>query len=197
MSNRGLNRRHVLQGVALVTGATVVGGLGHASPAAAAGQSTTAFGPNLLIGDVTVVGQERLVVRLPGGDLVTVRLAPGAHLSRGAGQDARQLSRFVPGDEIAAEGVRNGSEFTASWLTSLYRVVEGTVTNRQGDILETTTGVAEVGAYSHPFTTPGFTGVSPGRLRRGVRFRALAWRDPKSGHLLTLNFGANLSGSQL
>lgn len=56
------------------------------------------------------------------------------------------LSAFVQGDEVVAQGTWAGDRFQAMSLAPLFRLVEGRVTGRRGDELETTGGDVDLTA---------------------------------------------------
>jgi hypothetical protein len=121
---RTLTRRDVM-----VAGAALGGTVAAASVAMA-----TVGGSPWTAGTVHSVGSGELVLRpADGSPLLRVRLGAGAVVLKDA---PASIEEFVPGEEVAVLGERGErGDVVATRLESTYRLVEGVVTDREGDRL--------------------------------------------------------------
>jgi hypothetical protein len=99
------------------------------------------------------------------------------------------LSTFVPGDEVTAEGDWNGESFQSSYLTTLYRPVTGTIIRRTGDSLETTGGSIHLAPDTVPWERKHLSVKSLAGLAPNDEIFALAWQHPDSHQLIAAQVG--------
>lgn len=117
------------------------------------------------------------------GGTQTIRVTGATALSPVRTGGAAGLAAFAPGDEIIAEGQWGADGFAARALATLYRPIEGRLTGRQGDRLQTTAGVVLLTPTTRPVADDRLTDKPLAQLAVGDEIAALTWRDPASGDL--------------
>jgi len=99
------------------------------------------------------------------------------------------FSAFVPGDEIVAEGQLASDGFIATTVMSLYRSVRGSITQRQGNRLQTTAGTVRLLSDTRALAADRLTGKALPQLMIGEEITALTWRDPTSSDFVAWMLG--------
>jgi hypothetical protein len=122
---------------------------------------------------------------------VKVTLAQNAEVShegpRGAVRSG--LDSFHTGDEVIVTGRSSGDQFLAAVVEPCYRVVEASVTRRDGDRLRTEDGTVRFDAASKPQDGLGITAKPLGQIKTGDRIWATGWKDPADGDLVARAVG--------
>ena len=99
-----------------------------------------------------------------------------------------QLTDFIPGDEVAAEGAWLGARFLASGVTPMFRLANGDIIERTGDLLETSAGAIRITEHTEAAETMGedgtFYAAAPlAELQPGDRVLVLGRFEPTTGDL--------------
>jgi hypothetical protein len=101
--------------------------------------------------------------------------------------EATDLADFAVGEEVVAEGAWTAADvFEGQSLINLYREVNGEVTGRQGDRLETTSGAIRVTKVTRRQSDQALTTISSTDVALGDQISALGRVDPTSGDLVAL-----------
>lgn len=183
-----LTRRHLLISAGAAVGSFVV------LRVVDVRKVSSAPGEITLIGVVERVDSPRaLNVRTTAGPGV-IRFSDDAIFWRGRSGRVTGLAAFVTGDEVVAEGQWATNVFTAATLMSLYRFIEGRITQRQGDRLQTTGGAVQLMPDTVLLGGHGFMGKPLAQLAAGDDIVADAWRDPTTGNLVALRMGVRMAG---
>ena len=128
MGSRRLTRRALVQGAAAST-------VGVAATLGTAGQASAGTDdPATLAGYfVRATGARSGVVSLVGEGPIDVTLDPEAFVAHGAEGVVRNLTTFVPGEEVAVRGSRAGGGIVALEFQSVYTAVVGTLAGTGAD----------------------------------------------------------------
>lgn len=150
-------------------------------------------GVDLLPGVVTEVdptGAQRQIRLRTADGARDVHLDDSASLWRDYETD---LTAFVPGDEVMAEGAWSDSFFVATRIESMLRVLDGRITNIEDDMLQTTAGAVSTSSRTRPHTGADLTGVPIPELRVGDDISVNGRADPQTGALVALRIGVRVS----
>ncbi len=180
---RTLTRREILG-----RGALAAAGAAAATVATAGAAERSDEGPDgtsLVVGSVVEVDSSSVLVRTGSGE-VWVDVAEGAEISKDGATD---LASFVAGDEVSAAGEWSVDRFLASSFSSLYRPLEGDVTSRDGNRLETTAGEIVLTDQTREHEGPYMHGKRPSDVGPGDHVAATARLDPESGELVAVSIG--------
>lgn len=180
-----LRRREVLS----AAGAAFVGVA--AGPAAAVAGTPGEDG-TWLPGFVESVESGRTVmISTPDRDApVAVDLVPGAQARR---KGAVPLTAFQPGEEVVARGAWAGDRFEATEFETLYRLVDGTVRDRGGDVVQTGKAAVRLSSETEPRTgsAAGYEveGRPTSELKPGDRFVTLGRRNRRTDEVTAILIG--------
>lgn len=144
-----------------------------------------AQGTSFVVGSVVEVDGSAVLVRTGDGD-VWVDVPEGAEISRDGTTD---LASFVAGDEVSAVGEWSVDRFLAASFSSLYRPLEGDVTGRDGNRLETTAGEIVLTEETRQHEGPYMRGKRPEDVGPGDFVAATARLDPETGDLVAVSIG--------
>lgn len=180
---RTLTRREILG-----RGALAAAGAAAATVATAkAGERSDegSDGASVVVGSVVEVDSSSVLVRTGDGE-VWVDVPEGAEVSK---DGATELASFVAGDEVSAVGEWSVDRFLASSFSSLYRPLEGDVTSRDGNRLETTAGQILLTEETREHEGPYMRGKRPEDVGPGDRVAATGRVDPETGELVAVSIG--------
>lgn len=184
MSSRRVSRRRFLE----YTGVAVIGGYTVLQPGLAGASDGPASGDGVA-GIVDHVDSPEIFIESPAaGSITAVRTTAASEIWR---EGLVDLSVFDPGDEILALGDWDDQELVASYVTSLYRSVEGVVQSRTDTQLQTTNGTLELISETQPIEDSDITliatpidDISPGdQIFAGGRLNGA------SGNVVVLRVG--------
>lgn len=193
MGTPKFTRRHLLRGAGAVAVGTVLLRVDEGTPlhphAVGAAGAAPGGGVTVLAGRVERIAPEG-VIQVRGRDgLKTIRPADTATFRRGHAQPATGRATFVPGDEVTAEGQWAADVFVASVLMTMFRPLEGRITGRHGDRLETTTGTLRIAPDSLSLAESALTAKPLAQLAVGDYLVGSAWRDGIEGVLTAARIG--------
>lgn len=120
---------------------------------------------------------------------VSIQPAQDAIFSRGDRGLVPDLSLYVRRDEVIAEGTWATGSFVATLLMTLYRVVEGHIVERQGDLIKTTAGNIRLTSVTTPIHGDQILPKPLDQLNVGDHVWAEGWRDPAIGQFAALRIG--------
>lgn len=138
-----------------------------------------------LVGEVESISGQVLRMSV-AGVAVSVRLAPGAVLRNPMLGDI-DVASLTRGAQVVAEAHLVDGEWLASDLHVVFTHVEGRITSRSSDRLESSAGTLRLGPGSAPWEVGGDR--RPGVIKPideiavGDQIRALTMRNPASGEL--------------
>lgn len=181
---RALSRRELLG-----RGALAAAGAAAATVATAGAAERSDEGPDgisTVVGSVVEVESSSVLVRTGDGGEVWVDVPEGAEISKDGPTD---LGAFVERDEVSATGEWSVDRFLASSFSSLYRPLEGDVTSRNGNRLETTSGEIVLTDETREHQGPYMRGKKPSDVGPGDHVAATARLDPESGELVAVSIG--------
>lgn len=150
-----------------------------AAAAGAAGEVTR------LVGEVHSIDGQVMLLSV-GGAATAIRLAPGAVLRNPMLGDV-DVASLTRGAQVVAEARQVDGEWLATDLHVVFTHVEGRITSRSRDRLESSAGTLTLGPGSAPWEVGGDR--RPGvvkpidQIAVGDQIRALTMRDPATGEL--------------
>jgi len=120
---------------------------------------------------------------------IPVYFTNDAFFSRGKQGVVSGVNDYIPGDKVVAEGAWEGEIFRAHTFMSIYQLVEGTVTARTKDSLETTGGTLFLTPETKPANGNVYEEKPLSEIAIGDEVGALAWQEPGETEFIALRIG--------
>jgi len=118
---------------------------------------------------------------------IPIQVMEEAKFSRCPDGEVSGLADYVPGDKVVVEGKWMGDVFVVKSIESLFYGVEGIITAREGERLETTAGILWLDTEVRAFNSTGEQ-ISPDELQVDDSFFGTYCDDPKSGKQILVGF---------
>lgn len=118
-----------------------------------------------------------------------VEFSPSAEFWRGRFGRVAELDAFIPNDQIVAEGEWIVDAFAARKLLTYCHLIEGSVVQRAGDRIQTTSGTIQLVSDTFPIKGPGFVSKPLAEIGAGDPLWVEAWDDPVTQDLVALRIG--------
>lgn len=142
--------------------------------------------PEVVVGTVSSVDEpDRMAVQTAQGP-VGILISQGASLWR---DHPASITAFVPGDEVVAEGDWSNGQFAATYMVSLYRLLEAVIVGREDSHLDTTAGVVQLTDDSLPQGGSMLESIPLPELGAGESIVVLGRRDPLASEFIGLRIG--------
>jgi hypothetical protein len=171
-----ITRRQLLKGI----GTTILGYMIFAPNRTSAASSAAVNPDNYLAGSIERLETPQTAhLKTPKG-AVKVRFTNDAAFWRYGSHGGAKFTDYAQREEVVAEGEWLNDVFQAKALHTKFRSVEGRITARQVNRLETTVGVLHL----TPTTRDQGSNKSVARLALGDEVRAMIGVEPNSGNRL-------------
>lgn len=178
-----LSRRNFLRGS--VTAVAAVGVAARQQRASASGQNITS--ETVIQGVLASVDGSHAQVQSPDRRDYAVDTSEASEISRNG---IATMSSFEIGDEVFAVGDWDGETFRATAFGLMYRFVEGAITARTNDRLDTTDGRLTLTPQTRRDEAPGMQNKEPSELGPGDQIAATGWKHPRTREFMVLRIGA-------
>jgi hypothetical protein len=120
---------------------------------------------------------------------VPVTFTQETFFSRGKQGVVNSVNDYILGDKVVAEGVWEGDAFRAHTFMSIYQLIEGTVTARTVERLETTGGTLLLIPETKPARGYAYDEKPLSEITVGDGIGALAWQAPGASDYFALRIG--------